>query len=127
MPEFGYTPSIRAGQMRRAALTLSGPNRANPDNGNESMGKHAPNAPDNKLMQGPTSAGMSRKPAQEETLSSQNDNRIKHGHSMPPSPSRKASNGHVRFEGEFVKGILDHGHDRPRTPYPESGKRARRI
>jgi hypothetical protein len=124
MPELGYTPSQRGGQMHRAASALAGPIRAHPD---ESTGKHSPEVPNDKLMQGPTPAGMSRRPAQEETLSAQNNGHIKSGHSMPPSPPRDASNGHVRFEGEFIKGIHDHGHDRPRTPYPESGKRSHRI
>lgn len=126
MPEFGYTPGPRGGQMPRAASTLSGQNLACSENGNEHMGRHFP---DSRVMKEPIPNSVSRTPAQAKALKSQSEDRAKDGRSAALPPAQNAGDGHVHFEAKSVKGIHDHVyvHERPRTPYPESGNRARRI
>ena len=102
MPEFGYTPSPHGRQIPRTNPTLAGSTLASSNNG-----RSAPNEAEAPNVHG--------------------GHRIEPTGTMPPSPARDTCDGHVHFEGESVRGIHDHSHDRPRTPYPESSDRARRV
>ncbi len=121
MPEYGYKPCPREGQMQRAASTLSGPIVSSFDDVHELKGRHSPKLSDTRRMEGPTPACMSRTPAQAEALKCQSEDHV--GHSTPPPPARNASDGHVHFEITQMEGIRehDHAHARPRTPYPKFG------
>lgn len=129
MPEFGYTPGPCGRRMPRVASTPSGRNLVSSEYGNERLDRHSLKAPDPRLMKEPMPASKSRAPVQAKALKSQSEGPIQDGHLVPFLPARNTSDGHVHFEANPMKGIHyhAHAHDRPRTPYPEPGNRARRI